>query len=48
MVKSDQWKAKLKERGWEENYLSGNAFRKYVSDEQTRVSEIMRSVGLGR
>jgi putative tricarboxylic transport membrane protein len=48
MVKSEQWKTKLKERGWEENYLSGDAFRKYVADEQTRVGEIMRSVGLGR
>jgi putative tricarboxylic transport membrane protein len=48
MVRSEQWKAKLKERGWEENYLSGDAFRKYVADEQTRVGEIMRSVGLGR
>jgi putative tricarboxylic transport membrane protein len=48
MAKSEQWKAKLKERGWEENYLSGDAFRKYVADEQARVGEIMRSVGVGR
>ena len=48
MVKSDQWKAKLKERGWEENYLSGDAFRKYVTAEQSRVGEIMKSIGIGR
>jgi putative tricarboxylic transport membrane protein len=48
MVKSEQWKAKLKERGWEENYLSGDAFRQYVAAEQSRVSEIMKSIGIGR
>lgn len=48
MVKSDQWKAKLKERGWEENYLSGDAFRQYVTAEQARVGEIMKSIGIGR
>jgi putative tricarboxylic transport membrane protein len=48
MVKSEQWKAKLKERGWEENYLSGDAFRQYVEAEQVRVGEVMKSIGIGR
>jgi putative tricarboxylic transport membrane protein len=48
MVKSAQWKAKLKERGWEENYVSGDAFRQYVAAEQARVSEVMKSIGIAR
>jgi putative tricarboxylic transport membrane protein len=48
MVKTDQWKARLKERGWEDNYLSGDAFRSFVAAEQKRVGEIMNMVGIGK
>lgn len=48
MVKSDAWKAKLKERGWEDNYLGGEAFQTYVKVEQQRVGEILKSAGMGK
>jgi putative tricarboxylic transport membrane protein len=48
MVKSDAWKAKLKERGWEDNYLGGEAFQTYVKTEQQRVGEILKSAGIGK
>jgi putative tricarboxylic transport membrane protein len=48
MVKSPQWKKKLAERGWEDNYLAGSAFQNFLAEEQKRVGEILRSVGLAR
>jgi putative tricarboxylic transport membrane protein len=48
MVKSPQWQAKLKERGWEDNYLSGDAFVAYVASEQMRVGDVLKSIGIGR
>jgi len=48
MAKSEAWRAKLKERGWEDNYLSGAAFRTFLVDEQKRVAEILTTVGIGR
>ena len=46
MVKSDAWKEILKQKGWDDAYLSGDAFAKYLKDEQTRVDKVLRSVGL--
>lgn len=46
MVKSEQWKQKLAERNWLDNYLSGPEFEKYLIEENARVTEILKSVGL--
>jgi putative tricarboxylic transport membrane protein len=47
MAKSPQWQAKLKEKGWEDNYLSGDGFVNYLKSEQTRVGQVLKSVGIG-
>jgi putative tricarboxylic transport membrane protein len=47
LVKSDAWKAKLKEKSWEDNYLSGDQFKSFLTAEQARVAEILKSVGIG-
>ncbi len=47
MAKSPQWQAKLKEKGWEDNYLSGDGFADYLKTEQTRVGQVLKSVGIG-
>jgi putative tricarboxylic transport membrane protein len=47
LVKSDAWKAKLKERGWEDNYLSGDQFKSFLTAEQARIADILKSVGIG-
>ena len=47
LVKSDAWKAKLKERGWEDNYLSGDQFKSFLTVEQARIADILKSVGIG-
>jgi putative tricarboxylic transport membrane protein len=48
MVKSDAWAAKLRERGWEDNYLSGAAFAEFLAGEQKRIKQVLTSVGIGR
>jgi len=46
MVKSEQWKKKLAERGWLDNYLAGPEFERYLAEENERVTEVLKSVGL--
>ena len=36
----------LKQKGWDDAYLSGDAFAKFLADEQTRTKEVLMSVGL--
>lgn len=48
MVESDAWKAKLRERGWKDNYLSGAAFETFLKAEQERVREILRQLDFHR
>jgi putative tricarboxylic transport membrane protein len=48
MAKSEAWQAKLKERGWQENYLSGAPFAEFLASEQKRLTEILRTVGIGQ
>jgi putative tricarboxylic transport membrane protein len=47
MVKSPQWQAKLKEKGWEDNYMGADAFTAYVKSEQDRIGQVLKSVGIG-
>jgi putative tricarboxylic transport membrane protein len=46
MVKSNAWKEVLKQKGWDDAYLSGDAFAKFIADEQKRVEGVMKTVGL--
>jgi putative tricarboxylic transport membrane protein len=46
MVRSDAWKEILKQKGWDDAYLAGDAFTQFLKDEQTRVDKVLRSVGL--
>jgi putative tricarboxylic transport membrane protein len=46
MVKSNTWKDILKQKGWDDAYLPGDAFAKFLADEQTRVSNVLKQVGL--
>ena len=46
MVKSEPWKKQLTERNWLDNYLAGPEFAAYLAEENTRVTEILKSVGL--
>jgi putative tricarboxylic transport membrane protein len=46
MAKSAAWKDILKQKGWDDAYLASDAFATFLKQEQTRVSEVLKSVGL--
>jgi putative tricarboxylic transport membrane protein len=46
LAKSKEWAEILKQKGWDDAYLSGDAFAQFLKQEQTRVEEVLRSVGL--
>ena len=46
MAKSEQWKKQLAERNWLDNYVAGPEFAAYLAEENKRVTEILKSVGL--
>ncbi|MGE3148663.1 MAG: Bug family tripartite tricarboxylate transporter substrate binding protein [Pseudorhodoplanes sp.] len=48
MAASPQWKDILKQKGWDDAYMSGDAFATFLADEQKRVGDVLRSVGLVR
>ncbi len=46
MVKSKEWQDILKQKGWDDAYLSGDAFAKQLAEDIARTKEILTSVGL--
>jgi putative tricarboxylic transport membrane protein len=46
MAKSKEWKDVLKQKGWDDAYLGGDDFAKFLKDEQVRVAAVLKSVGL--
>jgi putative tricarboxylic transport membrane protein len=46
MVKSPAWQEVLKQKGWDNAYLAGDGFAKFLKDEQARVQKVLSSVGL--
>ena len=46
LVKSAAWKDILKQKGWDDAYMAGDEFAKFLASEQTRVSGVMKTVGL--
>jgi len=46
MVKSPAWAEILKQKGWDDAYLPGDAFAAFLKQEIARVSDVLKSVGL--
>jgi putative tricarboxylic transport membrane protein len=46
MVKSAAWTDILKQKGWDDAYLAGDAFATFLKDEIARVSGVLKSVGM--
>ena len=46
LVKSKEWTETLKQKGWDDYYLAGEPFGAFLKEEQARVGEVLRSVGL--
>jgi putative tricarboxylic transport membrane protein len=46
LAKSKEWTETLKAKGWDDAYVSGDAFAKILAEEQARTKEVLTSVGL--
>lgn len=46
MAKSEQWKKKLQEKNWMDNYVSGAKFDSFLKEENVRITDVLKSVGL--
>ncbi|MFG3756368.1 hypothetical protein, partial [Klebsiella pneumoniae] len=46
MVRSDAWKETLKQKGWDDAYLGGDAFADFLKRETVRVTDVLKSIGL--
>ncbi|MBS7543301.1 Bug family tripartite tricarboxylate transporter substrate binding protein [Ancylobacter oerskovii] len=48
MVKTEEWKAALKKRGWLDTYLPPAEFAAFLKQEQVRVATALKDVGLSQ
>jgi putative tricarboxylic transport membrane protein len=46
MAKSKEWQEILKAKDWDDAYVSGDAFDKFLANEQVRTKEVLTGVGL--
>jgi putative tricarboxylic transport membrane protein len=46
MAKAKAWPETLKKQGWDDAYLSGDAFGAFLKEENGRVSQVLKDVGL--
>ena len=46
LVKSQQWRDVLKQKGWDDAFLPGDPFAAFLKDEQTRVRAVLTEIGL--
>ena len=46
MHKSEGWKKTLADKGWMDLYQSGDEFAQYLKEENVRVTEILKTLGL--
>ena len=48
MVASPSWSSNLKARHWDDAYLSSDAFAAFLKQEETRVGDVLKSIGFVR
>ena len=46
MAKSESWRNIVKQKGWTDAYLPADQFASFLKQEQARVAEVLKSVGL--
>ena len=46
MVQTPAWKEILKQKGWEDAFMPNDVFAAFLKQEQGRVTEVLKSVGL--
>ena len=48
MVKSEPWKKLLESKGWLDTYLAGDDFQKYLDEQVTSTTAILKDVGIAQ
>ena len=48
MRKTSLWQEALKKNDWADLYLAGDEFAAYLKAEDTRVTDILKSIGLAK
>jgi putative tricarboxylic transport membrane protein len=46
MHKGKAWPETLKKQNWDDAYLAGDAFAGFIKEEQSRIGQVLRDVGL--
>ena len=46
LVKSPAWQEVLKQKGWDDAYVAGDAFAEFLKTENARITGVLRSIGL--
>lgn len=46
MADSAAWKAQMQDKGWDDAFLAGDEFDAFLTEEKTRVSGVLKSLGL--
>lgn len=46
MAKSPEWQAVLTEKGWDDQFLAGEEFEQFLTEEQTRTRSVLEELGL--
>ena len=48
MAKSPAWQETLKQKDWDDQFLAGDQFAAFLEQEQTRIAEVLKSIGLAK
>ena len=47
-VKSKEWKETLKKQDWEDFWLAGDEYAKFIAEENRRLGDILKDLALGK
>jgi len=48
MVKSEPWKKTLASTGWDDTFLSGDAFKSYLASETAATTQVLKDLGIAK
>jgi putative tricarboxylic transport membrane protein len=48
MVKSDAWKKQLAAKGWADTYISGDAFKAYLTEQTAATAAVLKELGIAK
>lgn len=48
MAKSPAWQETLKQKDWDDQFLAGDQFAAFLEEEQKRIADVLKSIGLAK